>query len=583
VDASLANQVSNAVAARVGAQASKLRLLVLVGVSLLALGTYYNSLSGGFVQDDTPQIIENPMMEKANAETLKRAFTRDFWANVEPDRARDRVDSVYYRPVFLLALMSGYRLAGTNASAWHFIAVCLHLLAAILAFLAMDKILALTTNETSSSRTLMSAFATAIFVVHPVQSESAAWISGLVGPLSTMFMLGAFMCYLAYRRSAASSALIGAALLFLIATFTKEQTLVLPLIILACEFFAFRNQETSKESQRGRIVLIAMIGVIVIYLVGRYAAIGALLGRSRNLNFPDDASLTLADQLRTLPALLLHYCKLVVYPADLSFLYAFGYVRTVSFNGFWLPLAAVISIAALIIYGARRSQATAIAVVWMVVPLVPHLNTRAFVSDEIIHDRYMYGSMIGIGILAALLLWRITARFIVRASVAGLVVLVLIALTVQQNRQWRTNESLWRRAAQTAPDSRLVHLALAGLAEKRHQPGTALAEYESVLKAHPDVIDALNDSALLSGRTGRWPEATQKFERIVELTPDKAIAHYNLSFAYAVQKRYGDAAREQRTAIELDPNGPLADECRSRLAQIEAAMATTPTSNSKPR
>jgi Tfp pilus assembly protein PilF len=396
-------------------------------------------------------------------------------------------------------------------------------------------------------------------------------------------MLGAFMCYLAYRRTAAASALIGAALLFLIATFTKEQTLVLPIIILACESLAFRTQETAKPSQRGRIVLITMMGVVIVYLAARYAAIGTLLGRNQNLNFPDDASLTLADQLRTLPALLFQYCKLLVYPADLSLMYAFGYVRKLGLTDFWFPLIAVSGIATLLIYGARRSKTAAIGAVWLVIPLLPHLNTRAFVSDEIIHDRYLYGSLIGVGIVTAFVVWRVSAQSAIRASLAGLVLLALAILTVNQNRQWKSDESLWTRAAQTAPDSRLVHLALAGLAEKRHQPATALAEYEIVLKAHPDVIDALNDSGLLSGRTGRWPEAAQKFERIVELTPDKAIAHFNLSFVYAVQKRYADAAREQRTAIELDPNAPLADEWRSRLAQIEKAIAAPSTSNSKPR
>jgi len=583
VGISLADRISRAAALRPPNRASKLVLLVLVGVSLLTLGTYYNSLSGGFVRDDRQLIVDNPMVGKWNLETLKLAFTRDSWANLEPEVAGDKVDSVYYRPMFLLALMWGHSVAGTNPIAWHLIAICMHLLAGILTFLAVYKILELTTHEANVSLTLMSAFATAIFVVHPVQSESVAWISGLVGPLSTALMLGAFLCYLAYRRTGAARALIGCALLFLIAAFTKEQTLTLPIIILACEYSAFRNQETAKASQRGKIVLINMTGAMIVYLVCRYAAIGSLLGRNQNLNFPDDASLTLADQLRTLPTLLLHYCKLVVYPADLSLMYALGYVRRVNVGDFWLPLTAVSGLAALIIYAARRSPAAAIALIWLAIPLLPHLNTRAFVSDEIIHDRYLYGSFIGVGIFAAWLLWRVSLQPAIRASFAGAVLLALVALTVNQNRQWKTDESLWTRAAKTAPDSRLVHLALAALAEKRHQPGIALAEYESVLTAHPDVIDALNDFALLSGRTGHWPEAAQKFERIVELTPDKAIAHFNLSFAYAVQKRFGDAAREQRRAIELDPNGPLANEWRARLAQIEKAIAEAQISDSKLR
>ena len=531
-------------------------------------------MAGYFVQDDTPQIVENPMVGKWDAETLKHAFTRDFWANVEPDRARDRIDSVYYRPIFLIALMVGHSVAGKQPGSWHAIAILLHILAAVLTFFAIDRMLAMTTRETNETRTLMSALATMIFVVHPVQSESVAWISGLVGPLSTAFMLGAFICYLVYRETAGRSALAGSALLFLLAALTKEQTLALPLIILCCELFAFRTSESAMRSRRGWIVLIALCGVMTVYLASRYAAIGVLLGKSRNLNFPDDAALTLADQLRTTPGLLLQYCKLVLYPTDLSLMYSFGYVRHLGFTSFWFPLIALAGMTALLIYGIRKSQTIALAAIWLAIPLIPHLNTRAFVSDETMHDRYLYGSMIGAGIGVALLIWRVSAKPAIRASLGGLVVLVLAVLTVNQNRQWRTAESLWTRAAETAPDSRLVHLALGALAEDRRDSGTALAEYEAILRIHPDVIDALNDSALLSGRIGRWPEAVQKFERIVELTPDEAIAHFNLSFAYAVQRRYADAAREQRTAIDLDPKGKRVDEWRARLGQLEKAMAT---------
>ena len=574
-----ANRTTAASEARPREGASKGRWLALLLIGLTVLATYYNSMPGQFVQDDIPQIAENPMAGDWHGETLKKAFTRDFWANVEPDRAGDRTDSVYYRPIFLITLMVGHSLAGKQPGSWHLIALLLHLMTAALAFLAIDGLLARTTRETKESRTLMSALATMIFVVHPVQSESVAWISGLVGPLSTALMLGAFICYLLYRDTGLGLALAGSVGLFLLAALTKEQTLVLPLIILFCEIVAFWDSESARPSRRGWIVLTALSGVVFVYLASRYAAIGVVLGRSRNLNFPDDASLTLADQLRTTPALLLQYIKAIFYPVHLSFMYAFGYVRHTSLGGFWVPLATVAGLSTLLIYGVRKSRTFALAMIWVLIPLIPHLNTRAFVSEEIIHDRYLYGSMIGIGIGVAWIIWQVSSKPLIRASLGGLIVLVLAVMTMNQNLQWRTHESLWTQAAASAPNSRLGHLALGALAEERRDAVTALGEYESILKDHPDVIDALNDSALLSGRIGRWPEAVQKFERIVELTPDKAIAHFNLSFAYAVQKRYADAAWEQRTAIELDPKGARADEWRSRLGQLEKAMAAAQTSS----
>jgi hypothetical protein len=561
------------------ANLARVRLLVALALAFLAFGAYYNSLPGDLVQDDTPQIVDNPMIGNWSLKTIKGAFARDFWANIEPERARDRIDSVYYRPVFLLALMAGDTLAGSapkearnEASyvrAWHLIAIALHAMVAVLVFFAIDLMLAASTRETADARTMMSAIATAIFVVHPVQSESVAWISGLVGPLSTLFMVGAFICYLKFRGSKSRLAFGGAVVLFTFALFTKEQALVLPGMVLGCEYLAFSRMASRKVAAHVWTLLVAMAGAVGVYLVSRYAAIGTFLGRSSNLNFPDDSSLTLADQLLTAPGLLMQYAKLVVYPADLSLMYPFGYIRTASVGGFWIPLAATCALAALVVYGIARAPAIAAASVWMLIPLLPHFNTRAFVSDEIIHDRYLYGSMIGVGMLAAWLIWKASRLSVVRASLTGSLITILLILTIAQNRQWANNQTLWDRARETAPDSRLVHLALGALAENRRDSAVALAEYEAILAKHPDALDALNNAALLGGRAGQWEQAIGRFERIVELTPDKAIAHFNLSFGYSVLGRYEEAAASLRRALDLDPSGERADEWRARLTQLE--------------
>ena len=38
-------------------------------------------------------------------------------------------------------------------------------------------------------------------------------------------------------------------------------------------------------------------------------------------------------------------------------------------------------------------------------------------------------------------------------------------------------------------------------------------------------------------------------------------------------KRYGEAAREQKTALDLDPKGARAEEWRARLEQLKQAQA----------
>jgi tetratricopeptide (TPR) repeat protein len=552
------------------------RRTLVFALSLLALIAFASSVSGDFIHDDLFQIRNNQTFGHWDAATITRIFTRDFWASLRPELAGDKLDSLYYRPFFSLFLMVGYEVAGLSATAWHLIALLLHTAAAALAFYVMDYSLAASGVAEEKGRRLMAAFAAGFFAVHPAQAESVSWISGLVGPLSAIFLLGAFYFYLRCRDRATTWSTLTIVLLFALSVLTKESACAAILIIPAYELFIFKDGLKPGARLRAaftRTLPFALVGFA--YLALRYSVLKVLLGRSLNLNFPDDASLTLADNLRTLPALLLAYAKLVFLPLDLSLMYDFGYVRSLGFASFWLPLLALTAACAALFYFARRVPPVKLAIIWMALPLLPHLSTRAFVSDEIIHDRYLYLSILGAGLLLAISMAQAVKSSRLRSHAKSLVVAAAVALlglsllTSLQNHRFQNAEALWQDAAAHAPDSRIARISMGILAEARQDPAGALREYEAALKLNPDIIDALNNAAFVYARSGHWPEATRKFERIISLTPDKAVAHFNLSFAYGVQKRYAEALSEQRIAIELDPKGERANEWRTRLARLE--------------
>ena len=544
---------------------------------VLIIASFFSSLSGEFVHDDNRQIVNNKSLGHWDQETLRRVLTRDVWAAVNPELDRDKLDSVYYRPAFSLFLMSGYEIVGRHALGWHLLAILVHSLAALAVFLIAEQSLRAAPDLTLKNRRLLAAFSAAVFAVHPVQSESVAWICGSVGPLSAIFLLTAFHLYLINRKRYRRGLLFLSLLLFALALLTKESALALLLIVLAYELFVF--PASSRFDLKKALRLMPYVLTAVGYFALRYGVLKVLFGRSMNANFPDDASLTLADNLRTLPLLIAKYAKLIVFPFNLSYEYDIGYVFSFGLRSFWLPLVIVGGISMSLWYCWRKIPESKTGIIWIVVPLFPHLSTRSFPSEEIIHDRYLYVSMFGVGLLAATLLSRVPRAFRLRLSdrtaVAAAVgiVLMLGGITALQNENWRNEDELWRNSALSAPDSRIVHIALGIRAEVRQDFEGALREYNRALAINPDIIDALNNSAMVNARLGRWQEATSGFERIVSLTPSKAMAHFNLSFAYAVANRLESAASELRIAIELDPDGPRGPEWRARLDQLEKAIA----------
>lgn len=559
------------------------KLSLASGLVLLVLTAFANSVQGDFVYDDRELIVSSQLSGRWDRATLVRVFATDSWAAVKPDHAGKPL-SVYYRPIFILVLMIGQAVAGHDAVAWHILVLLLHAAATIAVFLVLDKSLVWFSSFEPRDRRLVAAVAAGIFAIHPAQVESVAWISGLVNPLGAIFTLAAAYSYLKYRESNRVQMLIAALALFALAVLVKETCLVLVLIVGAYELVAVNHGKPLRARLRYSILRIVPFATITAgYFALRYSVLNTLFGRSLDNDFPDDAMLTLADNVRTVPALLVGYLKVAFLPMSHSLIYDLGYVKSKSLTEFWLPLALLAGLAALLIYLSRRMPEVRLASIWIVVPLLPHLNTRSFVSDEIIHDRYLYLSLVGGGLLVSALILKAVRRMgastYAFAGATAVVLALLSFATIAQNRVWRSDAALWRNAARHAPNSRVVRLAMGTLAEREQDFDSALFEYESVLAIHPDVVDGLNHAAFVYARQRRWAEATRNFERIVEITPDKAIAHFNLSFAYAVQKRYGDAASEQRLAIDLDPNGPRVDEWRLRLTQLEKALAASLTSS----
>ena len=556
---------------------------LIVGLVVLVVAAFANSVRGDFVYDDRELIVTNRPASHWDRGTLARVFSHDSWAALRGEEAGNSPDSIYYRPVFILFLLAAHSIAGQDPTAWHLLALLLHTISTILVFGVLEKSLAFVSSSEKESRWLVSALAAAVFAVHPAQTESVAWVSGLLNPLSGALVLFAAYSYLNHRKTNRRGPLVGALALFAVAVLTKENCLVFVLIVALYEIALLTHDGTLVVRVRSALFRsVPFCCIVVGYFVVRYSVLGVLFGKTRDLNFPDDRAITFLDNLQTLPSLITGYLKIAFFPVNLSLIYDLGYVKSLTLTSFWLPVILVAAVAAALVPLSKRMPEVKLAAIWMIVPLLPHLNTRAFVSDEIIHDRYLYLSLIGVGLLISSLIFR-TLRTnglpgYAFATAAAVLLGLLGAATVAQNRHWRGEGDLWHNAARHAPNSRTVRLALGTLAEDAEDFDGALREYEGVLTTCPDVIDALNNSGFVYARQRRWADATRNFERIVVITPAKPVAHFNLSFAYAVQKRYGDATREQRMAIDLDPNGPRADEWRARLGQLEQALATAPTS-----
>lgn len=171
------------------------RLLVLFAAyGAVALAVLAPAMEGPFLSDDVPYIVENPAVHALSADNLA--------AILDPTGSPAYL-TFNYAPLHLLAHAVEWRVFGDDATGYHVVNALLHAaVATLLAALLLARGLGWPAAAGLGG----------LFLVHPANVETAAWISQLKTLGAAALALGALLAH--PRRPAAGAGLFGASLLF---------------------------------------------------------------------------------------------------------------------------------------------------------------------------------------------------------------------------------------------------------------------------------------------------------------------------------------------------------------------------------
>ena len=163
-------------------------------------------------------------------------------------------------------------MGGTDPLGYHLTNLLLHVVAAIMTFLIVRKILELALVD-PRRRTLIAGFSGALFLLHPVQTEAVAYISSRSENLSVALAFSAWAVFL-YRPSSAIG--LRSVLLVLLlsgaALGGKEHVAVLPLILLLTDYywnpgFSFQGVRRNWRLYVPLAILGAVFGRLPVFLL----------------------------------------------------------------------------------------------------------------------------------------------------------------------------------------------------------------------------------------------------------------------------------------------------------------------------
>ena len=504
-----------------------------------------NSLDGQFVYDDRFQILKNPTLTSLG--NIPRMFTQGVWQFLnEGDKT---AVGPYYRPLFNIALIINHHLFGLEVFGWHLFSILLHVGVVFLLYkLAVQWNLS---TETALASALL-------FGLHPVHSESVAWVAALPDPLAAVFILSSLLLYEGhYHGRVRQRVALGSSVAFaLMAMLSKEVAVIFPFFLAARE--SLDRPSGEKLGATGLRVLkrtAPFFAIIVLYLGMRYYVLGFLFhDEPKSLGIPG------WQVLLTIPPVLLSYARMLLIPFPLAVIYGNTYVQSAADARFWAATLAVIALIVVLLRLVGSSPTSRCALAFLIIFLLPVLNLKAFRADEsLLHDRYLYLPSIGFCILAAMGLEALSARFAGRrrevfVTATLLIGAVLLGLTFYQNFSWQSELAMTDNALKLAPRWPFLHNKIGAYYAELHQFAPAEQAYLATIEIDPKYYDAYSNLGDVYREQGRLSDAEQSYLKALEYGAPYADTHYNLGVTYINEGKLSDAEEPLLRTLEIRPS-----------------------------
>jgi tetratricopeptide (TPR) repeat protein len=438
-----------------------------------------------------------------------------------------------------------YQLSGSDPSGYHALSILLHCVTAALVWLIVRR-LAEWGGVEKTKRGILSGFAAAVFLLHPVQAEAVAYVAGRSEIVSVMFAFAAFAVFL-YRKTPAASWAVAVAVLALFgaAMLSKEQVVVLPALLVLTDLWWNPGSRFRALLANWKVYAPMIAGAAYGLPYFRYIATHS---ESAGFALKD---LTWYQYLFTQFRAIFVYPAIFVLPVNLTADWDFAFSRSLTDRGAIVGLVVLIALAALAWIYRRRFPLASYGFFAYLLLMAP--TSSILPIRDAVAERRLYFSMLGLLLIAIDLLSRV--KLDARRLAAGCAAVAFLAAIAAHARAqvWSDPVLLWEDTAQKSPNKVRAHFQLAQSYYEAGRFGAAIAEFEKAARIQQPDHNLLIDWALAYDAVGQPNEALAKLRQAAAL---EATAHVysQIAMVYAKQQRWADALEALNHAEKIDPN-----------------------------
>ena len=535
---------------------SYIKLFSIIAISCLGLIVYSNTFQCSFHLDDQFSIVGNLLIR--NIYNLRNIW--DFW----PSR---------FITCFTFAL--NYQIHQLNVLGYHIFNLIIHLGSAILVWWLMLLTFstpALDNNRIIKYANLIALFAGLIFISHPIQTQGITYIHQRAASMATLFYLISLNLYVKFRlllqkggsrvtlRYYYSFSLASA----IIAMFTKEITITLPLMICLYELSFFRT----KRAINWKYLFPFLLTMLVIPLTLLLTKFVNYFGGMRCTTEFSFGTTSPWQYLLTQFRVMVTYIRLVFLPFNQNLDYDYPTAITLLSLPVLVSLFFLISILILAVRLFRNYKLISFGIFWFFLTHLPESSIMP--QPDIIFEHRLYLPMVGYSIFLVSGLYYLFKEKRVKITVLVLCLLVIFysILTFQRNKVWEDEFTLWSDAVRKSPYKARTYFNRGKAYQKKGNYNQAIADYNQAIQINSNYADAYNNRGNIYLDKGEFDQAisdynkaiklNSKFAKIIKSNLGYSLPYYNRAAAYYFKQEYDlaweDLHKAESLGFDLDSN-----------------------------
>jgi protein O-mannosyl-transferase len=451
------------------------------------------------------------------------------------------------RPLLMATYWANNQISGLDTYSYHAGNLLIHLLAAALVFLIVRR-LAEWAKIGAQKRDLLSAFAAALFLLHPAQTESVAYIAGRSESFSGLLACAAFAVFL-YRRDSAVSWLNVAVIvaLSMAAMLSKEQAVVLFGLFLLTDFWWNPGFSFQGVKANWRLYVPMLAGALCAVALFAKLILGIGTGNSAGFGLKE---FTWYQYLFTQFRGIWVYIGSFLFPANLNVDWDFPISRSILDHGAIFGLIALLG-AAVAAWTLRKRFPLASFGFFMFLLLLAPTSSILPIKDPVA-DRRIYLPMIGLLLVAVDFASRLKVDRKMLAGVCTVAIGIAAIATHSRAEVWSDPVALWEDTARKSPEKYRAHFQLAFAYYEQQQYDRAIPEFEKTAALIQPDYDLLLDWGLAYDGLHQSDKALEKLRQAAAKEP-KAHVYTQIAKVYADRRDWQNAMTALDMAEKLDP------------------------------